>query len=956
MPSSTIQLRGVRVHNLKNIDIDLPRHKLIVFCGVSGSGKTSLAIDTLYAEAQRRYIESFSAYTRQFLARLDKPDFDGAEGLPPAIAVTRGQASRSNRSTVATATETYDYLRLLYAKIADLFCYGCGEKIISHSPDTVIDFLRELSSSVTAEGKGMIAFRFHWDSATDLSYQLARFQQTGLVRIATENRLVNLGRDKREDMAKLFPKKGFGWVLIDRFSLPISSDSRLLDSLETAFREGHGQVDLLLTHSPSTDFGSASTIATNSVTLDGTDYRIVCFNEKLQCRRCQIDYLEPTSTLFSFNSPLGACPKCEGFGDLVDIDMDLVVPDPSKSIREGAIAPWNTPSYRHELEELLDLADDYNLPVDIPYSKLSQKHKKLIEQGVPERDFGGLKGFFAWLERKKYKMHVRVFLSRWRSYSRCDQCQGQRLSPAALSYKLAGKSIAQLCRLEVADALQVLRSLSLTSRQKAIAGNVLEQSLNRLSYLSAVGLEYLTLDRTLRTLSGGESQRVALTAALGSSLVNMLYVLDEPTVGLHPADTDRLISAIEGLRDRGNTVIVVEHEEEMIERSEWMVEIGPTAGHDGGRIIYQGPTRQATQPGVSLTGEYLSKRRGVALPPVRRAVKSWLTLNGATGNNLQNVSVRFPLEVLCVVTGVSGSGKSSLVHDTLYGALCKAKNKSCDPPLPFSELIGDNKLDDVILIDQSPLSRSPRSNPITVIKAFDELRQVFADTQYAKMHNLTPGHFSFNSELGRCDNCEGDGQLTIDMQFMADISMRCPVCEGTRYKQEILFALYRDKSIAQVLEMTVKEAIQFFRGETKLQNKLQVLVDVGLGYVALGQSVTTLSAGENQRLKLAGHLASSSRKRTLFLMDEPTTGLHFQDIVQLLDCFNALIEAGHSLIIIEHNMQLIRAADYVIDIGPGAAGAGGRVIAEGTPEKVAQNSESKTARYLKLSLENQDSE
>lgn len=949
MTAQPIQLRGVRVHNLKNIDIDLPRHKLIVFCGVSGSGKTSLAIDTLYAEAQRRYIESFSAYTRQFLARLDKPDFDQALGLPPAIAVTRGQASRSNRSTVGTATETYDYLRLLFAKVAALICYKCGKTITSHSPQSVNDFLISLSEHITPDSSArvLISFRIHWDSQTELSYQLAKLQQDGLIRFAVKDRIVNIGRDERTDLALLFPPTGEAWVIVDRFSMPITPSPRLLDSLELAFREGDGQIDLLV----STEIG-AGTIhsSSHSLTLDDTEYHVLPFSQRLQCRPCDIEYLEPTSNLFSFNSPLGACPKCEGFGDLIDIDMNLVVPDPQKSLREGAIAPWNTPSYCHELEELLALARDYKIPVDTPYQNLTAAHKQLIYEGVPERNFGGLKGFFAWLERKKYKMHVRVFLSRWRSYSRCDQCAGQRLNPFALAYKIGGISIADFCNQEVREAALFLNSISLDERQQKIAGNVLDQVRNRLNYLQLVGLGYLTLSRTLRTLSGGEGQRVALTTALGSSLVNMVYVLDEPTVGLHPADTSRLIEAIKDLRDRGNTVAVVEHEEELLRQADWMIEVGPTAGIAGGKIIFEGPIAEAMKPSATLTGEYLSGRLGANLPPSRRTAKQWLTLRGATGNNLRNIDVKFPLGVLCVVTGVSGSGKSSLVQDTLYAALCHAKQTATDEQLPYRELLNAHLVDDVILVDQSPLSRSPRSNPITSIKAFDEIRQLFAETQYAKMHQWTAGYFSFNSELGRCENCEGDGQLSIDMQFLADVSMRCPACEGTRYKKEILQARYRDMSIADVLSLTVNEAIQFFRGQAKLQSKLQVLLDVGLGYVSLGQSVTTLSAGENQRLKLAAQLAATSRKKTLFIMDEPTTGLHFKDIVQLLDCFNALIESGHSLILVEHNMQLIRAADYIIDIGPGAALEGGQVVAQGTPEEVAKSQNSVTAPFLAASL------
>jgi excinuclease ABC subunit A len=943
-----IQLRGVRVHNLKNLDVDIPRHQLVAICGVSGSGKTSLAIDTLYAESQRRYIESFSAYTRQFLAKLDKPEYDQIIGLPPAVAVTRGQASRSNRSTVGTATETLDYFRLLYAKIGKLFCYGCQQPIKSYSPQAISDLLVETSATLAGSttSRLMLAFNIHWEDRAELNYRLAQLQQDGLVRLAVAERIINIGSDDRAELAQIFPDSGSAAVIVDRFALPIAPSARLLDSLEIAFREGAGEILLLC----SGEANALSPSAEESLELDGVVYRLFKYCDRLRCHRCDIDYPEPTSSLFSFNSPLGACPKCEGFGDLVDIDMNLVVPDPTLSLRQGAIAPWNSPSYQHELEELLSLATEYRLPVDIPYSQLSSKHKQLIYDGVPERNFGGLKGFFQWLERKKYKMHIRVFISRWRSYSRCDQCHGKRLNSVALSYKIQNLSLAEYCALEVRAALEHINQMLLTPREESIAKNVLAQVRNRLTYLQQVGLGYLTLERTLRTLSGGESQRVALTTALGSSLVNMLYVLDEPTVGLHPADTAQLIQAIEELRDRGNTVVVVEHEEELLRRANWMIEVGPTAGSQGGKLTYEGTVADSEQPRASLTGEYLSGRLGTTIPRNRREAKKWLKLRGATGHNLKNIDVDFPLGVLCVVTGVSGSGKSSLVQDTLYAALGQQMDFKTETALPFQELIGSNNIDEVVLIDQSPLSRSPRSNPITAVKAFDEIRQIFADTQYAKMHQWTAGHFSFNSELGRCENCEGDGQLAIDMQFLADVTMRCPACDGTRYKKEILQAKYRDLSIADVLSMTIQDACTFFRGQTKLQNKLQILLDVGLGYLSVGQPVTTLSAGENQRLKLASHLAASSRKQALFLMDEPTTGLHFKDVVQLLDCFNALIEAGHSLIVVEHNMQLIRSADYVIDVGPGAAAVGGEIVASGTPEQVAKAKRSVTAPFLRHSL------
>lgn len=944
MSSPPIELRGVRVHNLKNVDVDIPRHKLIAVCGVSGSGKTSLAIDTLYAESQRRYIESFSAYTRQFLAKLDKPDYDQIAGLPPAVAVTRGEISRSNRSTVGTATETLDYLRLLYSKIAQLFCRGCQQPIVTQSPQKISDYLVQESQQHSEEkpSRLMLAFKTHWEDRAELNYRLAQLQQDGLVRLAVHERIVNIGRDERGDLAELFPDAGFAWVIVDRFNLPIAPSARLLDSLEIAFREGDGDIYLLRSQSV-VEHGER-------VTLDGIEYQVEPFSNRLRCQRCNIDYLEPSATLFSFNSPLGACPKCEGFGDQVDLDMRLIVPDESLSLREGAIAPWNSPAYQHELEELLSLAADYGISVTKPYKELSAKQKKLIFDGVPERNFGGLRGFFAWLERKKYKMHIRVLLSRYRSYSTCSECQGKRLNPTALSYRLLDMNFAEFCALEVRQSLKRLQDMQLTDRELALVKNVLSQVRNRLAYLNQVGLGYLTLDRTLRTLSGGEGQRVALTTALGSSLVNMLYVLDEPTVGLHPADTAQLIAAIHGLRDRGNTVVVVEHEDELLREADWMIEVGPAAGTEGGKITFQGTVKAAERPNASLTGEYLSGRRGVSVPAQRRQPKGWYKLRGCTQNNLKNIDVDIPLGVLCVVTGVSGSGKSSLVLDTLYSALSQANEKNNSNPRNYQQLYGVTSQTDVVLIDHTPLSRSPRSNPLTAIGAFDELRTVYAKLPYSVVHGLSKGHFSFNMEKGRCDHCEGNGQLSIDMQFLADVTMRCPECDGTRYKKEILQALYRDRNIAEVLEMPVTEAIEFMRGHTALTDKLSLLRNVGLGHVRIGQPVSTLSAGENQRLKLASHLHVSNAKKTLFIMDEPTTGLHYKDVVQLLDCTDELLNNQQSVIIIEHNMQMILSADYIIDLGPGAAGEGGEVIATGTPEEVSKNPRSITAKYLSQAL------
>jgi excinuclease ABC subunit A len=630
--------------------------------------------------------------------------------------------------------------------------------------------------------------------------------------------------------------------------------------------------------------------------------------------------------------------------------MDLVVPEPAKSIRDGAIAPWNTPAYAHELEELLALAGDYGVPVDVPFANLDERSRRLIEEGVPERNFGGLRGFFTWLERKKYKMPIRVFLSRWRSYRTCQACGGRRLRPEALATRIGGRNIAEVSAMKVRDAVEFFESLPLSDWERQVGRLMLDEVVARLGYLRAVGLEYLSLDRPLRTLSGGEAHRVALTSALGSSLVNMLYVLDEPSQGLHPHDTDGLMASVARLRDRGNTVVVVEHEEAFLRAADQVIEIGPGAGQNGGRVVFQGTPNEMQACTKSLTGDYLAGRRMQHVPARRREPRGRIRLTGARGRNLKQLTAEFPLAVLCVVTGVSGSGKSTLVQDTLYGALCRRLGKSGPRPLEYDDVFGEGQINDVVLVDQTPLQRSARSNPVTYVKAFEAIRTVFAGTVDARTRNYPPGYFSFNATGGRCEKCRGEGQIEIDMQFLADVYMKCPDCHGRRYRREVLDIAYRGRNIADVLEMTVREAFAFFRGQRKVLLGLQRLIDVGLDYVRLGQSANTLSGGEAQRLKLAGHLAAAGRSRTLFLLDEPTTGLHFSDIVKLLDCFDALLDHGHSLVVVEHNLQLMQAADYVIDLGPGAADQGGQIVAQGTPEEIAARESSLTGAYLRQAL------
>jgi excinuclease ABC subunit A len=962
-----IQLRGVHVHNLKHVDLDIPHNQLVAFCGVSGSGKTSLALDTLYAEGQRRYIESFSAYTRQFLDRLEKPAADRIDGIPPAIAVTRGNHNRSSRSTIGTATETADYLRLLFARLGEITCHGCGNIIQRDSPQSVTDEIYKLpdhSRFLVGFATSISAETFEWsnqqdedfDGASVLENYLAHFLEDGFVRVmvgGTTYRLEDEGStliDYCKDCLSNSEESVELLFIVDRLSLQRDDkfDGRLRDSLELVFSQPESICVITI---EATEQIEKSLSNSDQVDIDGREWVQRRFSAGYRCDQCNLEYATPEPRLYSFNSPLGACTECEGFGNIIDNDMELIVPDSSKSLLEGAIAPWKTPAYEHELQELLALAEDYELPVDIPFRELTKAHLKIIHEGVPERDFGGLNGFFAWLERRKYKMHLRVFLSRWRSYRQCPKCRGDRLKSESLATKVGGKNIAEICQLKIREAIEFFKQIEFTEWQREVARHVIEQIHSRLHYLNTVGLGYLTLDRTLRTLSGGEAQRVSLTTALGSNLVNMLYVLDEPTVGLHPKDVRHLCKAIMSLKDRGNTVIVVDHQEEMLRNADQLIEVGPGAGDRGGKITFQGTIEEMLSQEDNLTGSYIAGTRGVVIPERRRpANRGWLKLKGASGNNLKDLTVEFPLGVLCLVTGVSGSGKSTLVQDTLYGAVCRRKRKDTTKPLPYTDIVGDGQIDDIVLVDQSPIGRSPRSNPVTYIKAFDQIRAVFADTLEARTHNYSAGHFSFNVDGGRCSVCKGVGQLEIDMQFLADVYMNCPQCGGTRYRGEILNVTYRGLNIADVLGMTVREAFSFFRGQNKVQTKLKRLIDVGLDYLQLGQPANTLSSGEAQRLKLAAYMSTHKRNRTLFILDEPSTGLHFNDILQLQDCFDTLLALGHSLIVVEHNLQLMKAADYIIDIGPGAADEGGTVIAQGTPEDLTRIEASHTGRFLRSVL------
>lgn len=933
-----ISLRGVAVHNLREVDLDLPLGKLIAFCGASGSGKTSLAIDTLYAEGQRRFLETLSTYARQFLDRLEKPAARSIEGIPAAIAVARDSGAHSSRSTIGSATETLDYLRLLWTKVGRIHCHGCGRPLERESPQTVARLLLGLPAGC----KIMLGFSRPLAGAEPTAL-LEDLRRQGFVRVVLGEQTAHLTSDAALNL-KILKDVGEILVLVDRAVIGTTNDARLIDSLESAFRAGQGSAVVLIPEESSPPRNEVRIV-------DGAPWRVLRPSRELTCRACGIAYPDPEPKLFSYNSPLGACRTCEGFGERIEFDLDLLVPDTNKSLREGAIAPWNTPAYATEHERLLGYAKRAGLPSDKPFRELTSAQVNHIVMGDPALEYGGLYGFFAALEQQKNKLQLRAFLNRWRSPKPCPGCQGKRLNETALSWQVGGLDLAEFTALRIDQSDELLRQLELSRDERILAAEILAQVTARLKFLRSVGLGYLALDRKLQTLSGGEAQRTALTSALGSTLVNLLYVLDEPSTGLHPSDVAQLTLAIRALQARGNTVVVVEHEESLLREADFLVEFGPGAGDQGGRVTYTGDLAGMLASKESVTGAFLAGRRGVSNPAQRRPTqRGWVRLIGARGNNLRGLTVDFPLGVLCLVTGVSGAGKSTLVQDTLYGALCRRKRKDCDKPLPYEDVLGDGQIDDVVLVDQSPIGRSPRSNPVTYIKAFDAIRQVFAETVDARTHNYGAGHFSFNVEGGRCGVCQGEGFIQVDMQFLADVYMRCTQCRGARYRKEILAVAYRGKNIAEVLEMTVREAFSFFRGQPKVQAKLKQLIDVGLDYLRLGQPANTLSTGEAQRLKLAAYLSEASRNRTLFLLDEPTTGLHFADIVQLIDCFDALLNVGHSLIVVEHNLQLMKAADYLIDLGPGAGAEGGQVVARGAPEAVAENPASVTGRFLAAAM------
>ncbi|MFO0012032.1 MAG: excinuclease ABC subunit UvrA [Planctomycetota bacterium] len=934
-----IELRGASEHNLRDVDVDIPLQKLTVVCGVSGSGKTSLALDTLFAEGQRRYIESFSAYTRQFLARIEKPRFESLSNLPPSLAMTRGERSRNNRSTVGTASELMEPMRILFSLISKPYCRSCGEPMIRHTPNSIAVRLAEMPAA-----RSLLGFELNWKSKVDLSSQLLDLQATGFIRVVLTDAMVELSSD-RSTWASKIPARGSGMVVVERFR---TGDSGLVHNLIPA-------IELALGYSANGIMVLIEELSQDSTRpsreIDGKRFAEFRYSSELRCEACRLEYPEAEPRLFNFNSPIGACSVCAGFGEVSAIDMEKVVPDRTLSLRDGAIAPWRTASYSHELDELAALAGAYGLPMDVPVSKLTKKQWGLVEHGVPERRFGGLDGFFAWLERKKYKMHVRAFLSRWRTYSKCPSCQGARLSPDALAYRYEGDHFWEWCDRSVATLRTAIDALKDSAAAASVAdpaalGSAIAEVDARLRFLDEVGLGYLTLNRTMHTLSGGEAQRVQLTTLLGSDLVDMLYVLDEPTVGLHPSDTSRVAVAVQRLVDRGNTVILIEHEPYLLFQADHVIEIGPGAGELGGRICYSGSPRSWKQAGT-LTARYLFEDLRQPASP-RKTDRRIVRVEGASGRNLNIESLEFPARCLTAVVGVSGSGKSSLVMETVVPAVLKALGQTTSDGLPCRRVELLHSIEGCVAIDQSPIAKSIRSTPATFTKAMDEIRTVFGTSPDARGRGMNESHFSFNSPAGRCPECEGLGFTVVDMQFMADIRMECTHCKGTRYRPEILQIRYRERSIAQVLEMSVSAAQAFFRGQNKVQQRLQSLLDIGLGYLPLGQSLSALSAGESMRLKLAAHL--QDKRDHLIIMDEPTTGLHFADVQRLLECIGVLIERGNTLILVEHNEQIVRSADWIIELGPGPGPDGGRVLYSGPRDAFFQSAVTPTSKVMSEKL------
>lgn len=915
--SNYISIKGAKVNNLKNIDVDIPRNKLVVITGLSGSGKSSLAFDTLYAEGQRRYVESLSSYARQFLGRMSKPECDFIKGIPPAIAIEQKVTSRNPRSTVGTSTEIYEYLRLLFARVGKTYSPVSGQIVKKDSAEDIVNCMLSYPKGTRYTVLTPIVPR----EGRDVQQQIEMDRKEGFTRLEVNGEMVRM-----EDYA--YNEADIIYLLIDRMSCDDSKDSisRLTDSAETAMYEGDGACLLRF------------------YTADG-ETRLHSFSTKFEADG--ITFTEPTDQMFSFNSPIGACPVCEGFGKIVGIDEHLVVPNRALSVYDGAVMCWRGEKMGEWLHEFLREAPAHNFPIFAPYYELTEEQKDYLWHGP--RDKACIDSFFKMLEENQYKIQYRVMLARYRGKTVCPACHGSRLKKEALYVKVGGKNIAEIVSMPINDVVEFFRTLKLDEHDTAVAARLLNEIGNRLKFLQDVGLGYLTLNRLSNTLSGGESQRINLATSLGSSLVGSLYILDEPSIGLHSRDTDKLIKVLRQLQQLGNTVVVVEHDEEIIRASDYIIDIGPKAGRLGGQIVYQGNMSDLKPGSDSYTVKYLLGEERIPLPLSHRSWNNYIEIKGARENNLNGIDVKFPLNVMTVVTGVSGSGKSTLVRDIFYKALKREYSEVSDRPGEFLSLEGDVKMvHDIEFVDQNPIGKSSRSNPVTYVKAYDEIRKLMADQPLSKQMGYTAGYFSFNTEGGRCEECKGEGTVTVEMQFMADLVLECESCHGKRFKNETLEVKYDGMNIYDILEMTVNQAVEFFNehGQKKIVKKLLPLQEVGLGYIKLGQSSSTLSGGENQRVKLAYFLSIERAEPTIFVFDEPTTGLHFHDIKQLLKAFDALIARGHTVVIIEHNMDVIKCADHVIDLGPEGGDKGGNLVVCGTPEEVAKCAASYTGQYL----------
>jgi len=926
--TNSIDVKGARVHNLKNIDVSIPRNQLVVITGLSGSGKSSLAFDTLFAEGQRRYVESLSSYARQFMGKLDKPDVDSIKGISPAIAIEQKVTSTNPRSTVGTSTEIYDYLKLLYARIGKTYSPVSNNEVKRHNTEDVVTYINSFEDGT----RGMIISRIPIPKDRTTKKQLEMLQDQGFNRVRIGDEIYRLGEvltGKVEEVKEIE-------LIIDRFSVNKESDennSRLNDSTEIAFFEGSGtmQVEILLENTEKKEFS-------NLFELDG------------------IEFQEPNVHFFSFNSPLGACKTCEGFGSIIGIDEDLVIPNKNLSIYEDAIVAWKGDKMKKWKEELVLSSSKFDFPIHRPYYDLTQEEKDLIWNG--NQYFEGIHAFFEYVESKSYKIQYRVMLSRYRGKTECPDCKGTKIRKDTNYVKVGGKAISELLTIPISKCYDFFSSIKLSDHDQQVAKRLLIEITNRLQYLCDVGLSYLTLNRLSSTLSGGESQRINLSTSLGSSLVGSMYILDEPSIGLHPRDTQRLIGVLDSLKQLGNSVIVVEHDEEVMKAADQIIDMGPMAGTNGGEVVFQGNHDDLISEEKSLTARYLTGKEVIEIPERRRSWKKSIHIFGARENNLKGIDVKIPLGVMTVITGVSGSGKTSLVKKILFPALKKMHGGFGEKTGDFDKIDGDIKaVEEVEFIDQNPIGRSSRSNPVTYVKAYDDIRTLFANQQLSKINGFKPSHFSFNVDGGRCEVCEGEGEITIEMQFMADVKLVCEHCNGKRFKQEVLDVTYREKSIFDVLDMTIDDAIEFFSDDIdqtpvkKLVNKLIPLQKVGLGYVKLGQSSSTLSGGEAQRIKLASFLIKGKNtKKTLFIFDEPTTGLHFHDTQKLLYALNALIDNGHSVVIIEHNSEVIKCADWVIDLGPEGGENGGHLVFEGTPEQLVDCEQSYTGKFLQDKL------